>query len=384
MQFTEYMDRMIDYADAVFHLARLGLAGRAEDVQLYVRRLAKAARDADPALAARLQGLLSAAPNRSSPLRGQAGTPTLPVDTDSRLELIRVESAPQASTRPIFDAEVGARLAQVVRERQEQSKLEAEGLSPTRSLLLTGAPGVGKTLAARWLAGELGLPLLVLDLSAVMSSFLGRTGNNLRFVLDYAKSLQCVLLLDELDAIAKRRDDATEIGELKRLVTVLLQEIDGWPEHSILVAATNHPELLDPAVWRRFDLVLEFPMPGREAVSQAVRQFTASDSRIGPKWQEAMAAVLQGVSFSNIQRSILELRRAAALGGDSMEDEMVRAIRSRIARLPWEHRVSVAQEFHRLGLFSQRTIHDLTGISREKIRKDARIRGNADDGEESR
>ena len=95
-----------------------------------------------------------------------------------------------------------------------------------------------------------------------MSSFLGRTGNNVRNVLDFAKGVSCVFLLDEFDAIAKRRDDAVEVGELKRLVTVLLQEIDQWPASGLLIAATNHYNLLDPAVWRRFELVVGFPMPG--------------------------------------------------------------------------------------------------------------------------
>ena len=100
-------------------------------------------------------------------------------------------------------------------------------MDPTRSALFTGPPGVGKTLAAKWMARELGQPLAILDLSAVMSSFLGRTGSNVRAVLDFARDRRCILLLDEFDAVAKRRDDTSEIGELKRLVTVLLQEIDG-------------------------------------------------------------------------------------------------------------------------------------------------------------
>jgi len=94
-----------------------------------------------------------------------------------------------------------------------------------------------------------------------MSSFLGKTGSNIRVVLDFARRQPCVLLLDEFDAITKRRDDSAEIGELKRLVTVLIQAIDEWPADGLLVAATNHPELLDPAIWRRFDRVVEFPLP---------------------------------------------------------------------------------------------------------------------------
>ena len=109
-------------------------------------------------------------------------------------------------------------------------------------------------------------PLLILDLSAVMSSYLGRTGSNLRHVLDYAKSLDCVLLLDELDAIAKRRDDSSEIGKLKRLVTVLLQQLDDWPSAGLLIAATNHTDLLDHAVWCRFEELVKFGIPQQDTV----------------------------------------------------------------------------------------------------------------------
>lgn len=136
---------------------------------------------------------------------------------------------------------------------------------------------MGKTLTARWLAAKLEVLLYVLDLTAVMSSLLGRSGNNLRTALDFAKRSPCVLLLDEIDAIAKRRSDDTDIGELKRLVTVILQEVDEWPATGLLLAATNHPELIDPALWRRFDLVVEFKMPDIAAIRVAVKQFLGPD-----------------------------------------------------------------------------------------------------------
>lgn len=158
-------------------------------------------------------------------------------------------------------------------------------------MVFTGPPGVGKTLAARWLAVQLHRPLLILDLASVMSSFLGRTGSNLRNVMDYAKSVECVLLLDEFDAIAKRRDDNGEIGELKRLVTVLLQEIDDWPVGGLLVAATNHGSLLDPAAWRRFEVQIDFPLPNREQAILAIHTFLHSDDRSTREWDHVLATV---------------------------------------------------------------------------------------------
>ena len=144
-----------------------------------------------------------------------------------------------------------------------------------------GPPGVGKTLTARWLAAQLKVPLYVLDLTAVMSSLLGKSGN-LRAAIDFAKREPCVLLLDEIDAIAKRRSDDSDVGELKRLVTVILQEVDEWPASSVLLAATNHPELIDPALWRRFDLVVQFKTPDEQAVKEAIKRFLGPDYALLP------------------------------------------------------------------------------------------------------
>ena len=202
----------------------------------------------------------------------------VPVDSDSRFQLLRVEVEPNLPNEPVYPAMVQQTLDRLVAERLRISALLNAHLEPTRTVLFTGPPGVGKTLAARWLAREMNRPLLILDLSAVMSSYLGRTGANLRHVLEYAKSIDCVLLLDELDAIAKRRDDFGEIGELKRLVTVLLQQLDDWPSTGILISATNHSKLLDPAVWRRFEQRIEFPLPEQNEVRVFIAGLLRHDS----------------------------------------------------------------------------------------------------------
>lgn len=352
--------------------------GRQQDVHLHVRRVAKRAREADPQFSEALMALLRESPTRSSPLRRDAA-PAMPVDLDSRLHLVRIEDVTALDVEPVFEPRLWAALEQLVGERRDRSRLDSAGLDPSRTALFVGRPGVGKSLAARWLARELGVPLMILDLAAVMSSFLGRTGNNLRFVLDYAKSTPCILLLDELDAIAKRRDDSTEVGELKRLVTVLLQEIDDWPPTGLLIAATNHPDLLDPAVWRRFDVLLEFPMPGAEAVGVAVERFLGPLAEKSPEWVRILSVMLQGLSFSDIEREILRLRRAFALSEEKGTALFEAVLSSRVSALSHEERGVLAAELVSTGAVSQRRAYELTGISRDTIRKTLRGAGTRGD-----
>lgn len=357
-------------SDDLVQLARLALVGRSQDVQAFVQRLARRYRSDSPELSQMLTSLLQEAPTRQSPLRREVQAP-LPVDLESRLQLMRVDQHPAVETEPIWDAGVASALDQVLIERKRLAELSKQGLSPTRSIIFTGPPGVGKSLAARWLARELKRPLLTLDLSAVMSSYLGRTGANVRHVLDYAKGVECVLLLDELDAIAKRRDDATDVGELKRLVTVLLQEIDDWPSTGLLIAATNHSELLDPAVWRRFELRIEFPMPTDEATRRAIDTFMGGAAEAAGKWRDVLAATLRGMSFSDVEREVTLARRAAVVRGQSMEEAICNVVRNRVEPLARRERGQIAVWLTEAGV-SQRQVHELTGVSRDTIRKRTR------------
>lgn len=362
------------------HLVRLGLTGRVDDVQLYARRLVKRLAGEIPELAEQLDTMLRKAPTRSSPLRREtsAATSPIPVDIDSRMHLARVDASPRLEVEPVFAGNVGPRLATLVKERKSQERLQNVGLNPTRTVLFVGEPGVGKTLAAKWVARELSVPLVTLDLGSVMSSFLGRTGNNVRHVLDYAKSIDCVLLLDELDAIAKRRDDSAEVGELKRLVTVLLQEIDGWPTSGLLLAATNHPDLLDPAVWRRFELVVQFPKPEGQELQAAIDLFMGEETARAP-WSQILALMFKGASFSDIERAIKSARRHAAVEGLAGDQVLRELVRWRVDEMSRSDRATVATELVKSDIVSQREAHDLTGVSRDTIRKGVR-EGEEDNG----
>jgi hypothetical protein len=238
---------------------------------------------------------------------------------------------------------------------------------------LASALRVRKTLAARWLASRLDRPLIVLDLAAVMSSFLGRTGNNVRNVIDYAKGVRCVFLLDEFDAIAKRRDDAIEIGELKRLVTVLLQEIDDWPSSGLLIAATNHKELLDPAVWRRFEMIIDFPMPTLDEVKQTIELHLKNDPD-AMHWSGMLARALDGLLYAEVERELMQIRRQAVLRRQPASIPIRRMVLDKIRNLDRQGRTQFALKLLEAGL-SQRETHEWTGVSRDTIRKAVREEG---------
>ncbi len=346
-------------------LMRFAAVGNAPGTHAALRRFARTYKGIAPAFAQAIVETL-----REGPLRSAAAGMSVdqPVDSDSRLPLVREENPVVLVNEPILNGETSRALRQIVDEHQNVERLLEAGLAPTRSALLVGPPGVGKTLAARAIARDLSLPLLVLDLSSVMSSFLGRTGVNVRRVLDYARSTPAVLLLDELDAVAKRRDDSTEIGELKRLVTVLLQEIDSWPDGALLLAATNHEELLDPAVWRRFDLILDFPLPDEEALKQGVRAFL-DDSDADETTVALVASLYQGESLSRLEREVLRARRMAAMSGGGAIEMLLSLARERFLALPASQRGPAAARLVGVGGLSQRAVHEMTGVSRDTIRK---------------
>lgn len=361
-------------------LSRLALTGSVQDVQTYVRRLAKRLKSHHPEVSSRLESHLASSPDAQAATRSAVSEAVIPRDADSRLELVKTELSPQLEVEPIWAPAVASHLKQIVQERFQQDVLADEGLLPTRSVLLTGRPGVGKSLAARWIARELKQPLVTLDLSAVMSSFLGKTGTNVKHVLNYAKSIDCVLFLDELDAVAKRRDDATEIGELKRLVTVLLQEIDGWPATSLLLAATNHPDLLDPAVWRRFDVTIEFPMPVDELVQTAVRGMLGH--RVSNQdLIEVVSLVFRGSSFSDIAREVNTLVKHAVLAEMPIEDVLRDFVRARTSSLDLSGRKLIASCLLSAG-FNQRETHEWTGVHRYTLRKMS-LQGEVENGREA-
>lgn len=280
-------------------LVEAGLLGDRQRLELLSLNTIRTLKGEFPKMTNELGDLMAKFATSSPGVRWKTAEP-MPTDLDAGLALVRlhqVDNAPE----PILEIGVLEVVRRFLRERREAELLLRQGFSPPRTLLLKGAPGTGKTMLATWLSIQLGLNLVVLDLATSISSFLGKTGGNLRRSLDYGRATPCVLLLDEFDAIGKRRDDATEVGELKRIVNVLLKDLEEWPLHSVLVAATNHPELLDPAIHRRFDVVLELPLPGeaeREGIlTRACGQFA---NAMPDGFLRTLAITLAGLNGSEL------------------------------------------------------------------------------------
>lgn len=357
-------------------LSRLAASGLSEDVRLFLAKTVRKYRRMDPELANQVDGFLKVTRGLSpaaSPLR-RASAPTasaqVPTDSDSRMALLRAYDDGAGAITPILSETLQSHVDSILRERQKIAALANHGLRPTRSAILVGPPGVGKTLTARWIASQLKRPLWVLDLSTVMSSLLGRTGGNVRAALDYVKEHEGVLLLDEIDALAKHRNDDTDIGELKRLVAVLLQEIDNWPDASLLLAATNHPELIDRALWRRFDAVLDFGLPSDAAVAEAIDRFLGTDKSSFAPYVGSLAALYRGMSLSDIERALGALRRAKVLHGETAEDATMKAVKAKVETLDRSQRKELAFAMAAAGM----TYHEITrftGVARDTLRRHA-------------
>ena len=295
------MDRTDALTVLLSDFAEAGLVGDHDRMQLLVLKAIRSLKGECPVVSRQLSEILSRFTGGESTLRGKKAGPP-PADQEEGMALVRVENASDAN-EPVLPAATKKIVEQFIRERHDCLRLLSEGFGPPSSLLLMGLPGTGKTMLARWLARQLSIPFVVLDLATSVSSYLGKTGFNLRRSLDYAKSSPCLLLLDEFDAIAKRRDDTTDVGELKRIVNVLLKELESWPIHSVLVAATNHPELLDPAIERRFHVVLKLPLPGSEERLAIIQRSSGRFcDEMPPRLLDACAKVTKGISGSDLER----------------------------------------------------------------------------------
>jgi SpoVK/Ycf46/Vps4 family AAA+-type ATPase len=237
-------------------------------------------------------------------------------------ELLLEQEPDVAFSDLVLPVPVQTVVSQLIEEQQRADLLRSYNLEPRSRVLLTGPPGNGKTSLAEAIATALCVPFFVVRYERIVNSYLGETAKRLEEVFQYARLRQCVLFFDEFDALGKEREDRQESGEIKRVLNSLLLEVDRLPSYVILIAATNHPELLDRAVWRRFQIRTTLPLPDRE---QIARWFDLMALR-HPDWNVAKAkrssSHLVGASFSELQDLAQDAMRRCVLDGVTDPDRV--------------------------------------------------------------
>ena len=252
-------------------------------------------------LAEELKALIDAAKARPS---SKISSKAVPI-SQPRGELAGLLQAsyPQARLSDmILDEQVAMRLHRIIKEQQNHTKIRAHGLSPRRKLLLVGPPGTGKTLTASALAGELGIPLFVVRLDALITKFMGETAAKLRQVFDAITEVRGVYFFDEFDAIGSQRGLANDVGEIRRVLNSFLQMLEQDQSQSLVIAATNHPEILDYALFRRFDDMIQYGLPEAEQIIAVLKNRLASFKPKRLSWSK-LAEKAIGLSYADVARA---------------------------------------------------------------------------------
>ena len=244
-------------------------------------------------------------------------TTNTPKDSDKDAPLVEVIYPDKYFSDLITTDETIGQLEEVVKEFNNWDVLVSNGVFPTRRVLFYGPPGCGKTLAAKTLAAEIGIPMLYVRFDSLISSYLGETSSNIRKVFEYAKNDSWVIFFDEFDAIGRSRSDESEHGEIKRVVNAFLQQIDSYKGRSLIVAATNYEQSLDYAIWRRFDETIRFDMPTNKEkmklFSLKIKKFKGPDYAI-----EQYLDNLKQFSHSDIERISQIIMKQCILEGRKM------------------------------------------------------------------
>lgn len=285
-------------------------------------------------LANDLEKILYGRSSKPIPHHHAALVERLPTDRERGLPLLQIKEPLRRLEDVVLSDDTSSLLDELLQEHHRVELLKSHGLFPADRLLFCGPPGCGKTLTAEVIAGELSLPLAIVRIDSVISSYLGETASNLRQVFDFISTIPIVVLFDEFDAIAKERADTADHGELKRVVNAFLQMLDAYEGKSLLIAATNHEGMLDSAVWRRFDEVLSFEPPNIEQVRRLLaiklrgfrREFEIEDTRI--------AGLFKGMSHADIERVLRRAAKDMVLSGKEFlsERHLQAAIRREDAR----------------------------------------------------
>lgn len=249
------------------------------------------------------------------PLQASGYVESLPKDSGSNLPLVEEGSWP--TTPIILNEEPGRVISQFIEDARHIDLLTQKGISARLGLLLYGPPGTGKTLLAGHIAASLQRSFYVVRLDSLISSRLGETAKNIREVFDFIPRSNAILFLDEMDAIAKVRDDRYELGELKRVVNTVLQGLDSLTDDIVTIAATNHSHLLDPAIFRRFPYKAELNYPDVDVCEKLWLHFLYNDNNAHEHEAQILSYISCGLSGADIENIALAARRLTILSSGS-------------------------------------------------------------------
>lgn len=268
-------------------------------------------------------------------VNGTHHSPEATVTSSSSIHDLFFELTPRRTLGDLVLSEsVATACQELIEEQSRREILRSHNLAPRHRILLAGPPGNGKTTVAEAIASGLMVPLVVARYDGLIGSYLGETASRLRKLFDYVRPRACVLFFDEFDTLGKERGDVHETGEIKRVVSSLLMQIDSLPEHVIVVTATNHPELLDRAVWRRFQLRLELPMPTKEQIERFLQSASARSNLPLETSFRTIAEKLVGTSFSEVEEFLADIARKYVLSLPNVN--MKKIVSERLDQ--WKHR----------------------------------------------
>ena len=361
-------EKILPMNTEILRIIEGGLTNDKRKIVSYSNKLAdRLSQEGDTMLASSIRKKIEESNNRSGIVAD--AVKNAPLDSDSRLQIVEV-IPPESKTNIVLEPLIRSQIEEFTNIIVNSSKLEALGLDIPKTLILYGQPGCGKTSIAHYISHLTELPLVLARLDSLVSSLLGSTAKNIRKIFDYVKDFPCILLLDEFDAIAKARDDQKEIGELKRVINSLLQNIDSMPRHCVLIAATNHPELLDRAVWRRFLQKIEVGMPQKEELVELIQLYASDNQKNFIELMlktKGILSVFEGLSPSDIKNLFDRAKISSILSGQK-ELSITHFLRSIYELQDREKSENDYILFLKSKGLKQRSINKLKGISLRQIK----------------
>ncbi|MGA2236798.1 MAG: AAA family ATPase [Terriglobales bacterium] len=303
-----------------------------EFLSVAMQAAAHEARLGHASVAQQLRDLIDEAKRRTAAAHTRGGQIIVLEPRGELASLLSVQTPRIRLNDMVLSPALAERLRRVLVEQRQQKKLREHALHPRRKLLFIGPPGSGKTMTASALAGELHLPLFTIMLEGLITKFMGETAAKLRLVFDALRQTQGVYLFDEFDALGAHRNQANDVGEIRRVLNSFLQFLEKDTSNSLIVAATNHPEMLDRALFRRFDDVIEYTLPDPELAKEILRRKLAPFETADLDWSRLLSEV-NGLSQAELARASEEAAKQAVLGGSTLisADALFMALQERKA-----------------------------------------------------